>query len=199
MKNYINFIIATVFCMSIAYSQGDIKFGLTGGLYNNNTDIDISAFGIFDISSIDAINETGFYIGAFVDIEATSKLHVQPELMYAKAGDLDFVNLPVLLKYYLVSKFNIQAGPQLSFSTNLNDIKSAIKDIEGVLGTNANLDDVLRTTGVDLVFGVGFDISEKFFAQARYIIELTDRYSGPLGSSLDVKPNTFTVGVGYAF
>jgi opacity protein-like surface antigen len=198
MKNIIKYLLVFL-GISFATAQGSAKFGITGGLLNNNTDIDISAFGLFDITSIDAINETGFYIGAFVDIEATEKLHIQPELLYGSAGDLSFFYLPIMAKYYVAERLNLQIGPQLSFSTNLNDIKAAIQDIEGVLGTNANLDDVLESTGVDLSFGLGFDVNEQFFVQARYALELSDRYSGPLKNALDIKPSTFIFGIGYSF
>jgi len=198
MKNIIKYILVFI-GISFVSAQGTTKFGISGGLMNNNTDIDISAFGIIDIASIDAINETGFYIGAFVDIEAIDKLHIQPELLYGSAGDLSFVYLPIMAKYYLTENLNLQFGPQLSFSTDLNDIKDAIKDIEGVLGTNSNLDDVLESTGVDLTFGLGYDINSQFFIQARYALELSDRYSGPLKKALDIKPSTFILGIGYSF
>lgn len=198
MKRLIAILTLAFFATSVAKAQNELKFGLTGGLLNNNTNIDIGAFG-FDIASIDAINETGFYIGGFLDIAASEKFHIQPELSYGKAGDLEFFYLPVMAKYYVVDRFNIQAGPQLSFSSNLNDIKRSIRDIEGVIGTDANIDDVFRTTGVDLGVGLGFDITDQFFAQARYAFELTNRYKGPLNNSLEIKPQTLMVGVGFSF
>jgi len=147
----------------------------------------------------DAINVTGFYVGAFADIAASEKFHIQPELTYGSAGKLAFVYLPIMMKYYVADKINIQAGPQLSFSTNLQDIKDGLKGIDDILNTDVNLDKAFNSTGVDLVFGAGYDIRDKFFVQARYGLELTNRYSGPLNNSLFVRANTFTVGVGYSF
>lgn len=183
-----------------AQAQGNIKFGITGGLLNSDANIDLSVGDIFDITSIDAVNETGFYIGVISDFEISDSFHVQPELTYGSAGDLSFVYLPVMAKYYiLLNKLHVQAGPQFNFSSNLDDIKGAIQDIDGVLGTNSNLDDVLKTVGIDFGFGVGFDISNQFMVQARYAFELTDRYSGPLGNSLDIKGATLNVGFAYFF
>lgn len=198
MKHLLSLLAIAVLALTNVNAQTEIKYGLTGGLLNNNTNIDIGAFG-FDIASIDAINETGFYIGAFMDIPATEDFHIQPELTYGKAGDLEFFYLPVMAKYYIFDRFNIQAGPQLSFSSNINEIKRTIRDIEDVVGTDGNIDDVIRTTGVDLGFGLGFDITDRFFAQARYAIELTNRYDGPLNNSLEIKPQTLMVGVGFSF
>ncbi len=198
MKKLSLIVLIAIFGITFMQAQTNVKFGLTGGLLNSNTDIDISVLG-FDVANIDAINVTGFNIGAFADIEMSEKFHIQPELTYGSAGKLAFIYLPVMMKYYVADKINIQAGPQLSFSTNLKDIKDGLKDIDDILGTEVNLDKAFNSTGVDLVFGAGYDINEKFFVQARYGLELTNRYDGPVSNSLSVRANTFTIGVGYSF
>lgn len=187
-----------VFCVGSVFGQSLPKFGLSGGLLNTNADINISALG-FNIANIDAINKTGFYIGLAADIAATQKLHIQPELTYGVAGDLSFVYLPVMLKYYASSKFFLQAGPQLSFSSNLNEIKNAIEDIQGVVGGNGNVDDVLKSTALELGVGLGYDVTDNISLQGRYAFALTDRYDGPLGGSLDVRNATLQIGVLYFF
>lgn len=193
-----------IFCAFLALSissalgQSLPKFGLSGGLLNTNADINISALG-FNLANIDAINKTGFYIGLAGDIAVTQKLHIQPELTYGVAGDLSFVYLPVMLKYYASSKFFLQAGPQVSFSSNLNDIKNAIQDIQGVVGSNANIDDVLKSTALELGVGLGFDVTDTISLQGRYAFALTDRYDGPLGGSLNVRNATLQIGVLYFF
>ena len=185
-------------CITATYAQSLPKLGLSGGLLNTNADINISALG-FNIANIDAINKTGFYVGLAADIAATQKLHIQPELTYGAAGDLSFIYLPVMLKYYASDKFFLQAGPQLSFSSNLNDIKNAIQDIQGVVGGNGNVDDVLKSTAIELGVGLGFDVTENLALQGRYAFALTDRYDGPLGGSLNVRNATLQIGVLYFF
>lgn len=197
MKNVILFCLL-VLGLSATHGQSLAKFGLSGGLMNTNADINISALG-FNLANIDAINKTGFYIGVAADIAASEKFHVQPELTYGSAGDLSFVYLPIMAKYYATGKFFLQAGPQFSFSTNLNDIKNSIRDIQGVVGSNGNIDDVLKSTGVELGFGLGFDVTDQFAVQGRYGISLTDRYDGPLGGSLDINNATLQIGVLYFF
>jgi opacity protein-like surface antigen len=197
MRNAVLFFLLTI-GLTAVQGQDLPKFGLSGGLLNTNADINISVLG-FNLANIDAINKTGFYIGVAADIAASEKFHIQPELTYGSAGDLAFVYLPVMLKYYATDKFFLQAGPQLSFSTNLNDIKQAIRDVQGVVGNNGNIDDVLKSTAIELGFGLGFDVTEKFAIQGRYGISLTDRYDGPLGGSLDVNSATLQIGVLYFF
>lgn len=197
MRNAVLFFLFTL-GLTAVQGQDLPKFGLSGGLLNTNADINISALG-FNLANIDAINKTGFYIGVAADIAASEKFHIQPELTYGSAGDLAFVYLPVMAKYYATDKFFLQAGPQLSFSTNLNDIKQAIRDVQGVVGNNGNIDDVLKSTAIELGFGLGFDVTEKFAIQGRYGISLTDRYDGPLGGSLDVNNATLQIGMLYFF
>lgn len=198
MKKVLTLLTFTLIGTLALQGQENLKFGLTAGLLNNNTDIKIGAFG-FDVANIDAINETGFYIGGLLDIQASANFHIQPELTYGKAGDLEFIYLPIMAKYYVVERLNIQAGPQFSFSTNLNEIKRTIRDIEEAAESETNIGDAFRTTGIDLGFGMGYDISDRFFAQARYAFELTNRYNGPLNSALKIKPETLMVGIGFKF
>jgi|GEM_PF-472322 len=188
-------------CAFLGWQLGNaqgVNFGITGGLLNTDANIDISVFN-FSLAELDAVNNTGFYIGVLVDIEAAPNFHIQPEVTYGSAEDLSFIYVPIMMKYYVIPKLNLQLGPQFNFSSELGDIKQAIRDIEGVIGTNGDLDDVLNSTAIDLGFGAGFDFTQKLRAQARYAIPLTDIYDGPLGGSLDIKNSTFQIGIAYMF
>ena len=201
MKKLLSLSLIALFAMNLASAQDLPKFGLTGGLLNTNVDFNTgnSILNLVGVNNFAKINSTGFYIGGVVDIEVLGNLHIQPELLYGSAKDLSFVYLPVMVKYYVADKFNIQVGPQLNFSSNLDDIKRAIRDTEELLGTNGNVDDVLKTFGVDLGIGAGFDVTDNLGIQVRYSFEMTDRYSGPAGGVLDIKGSSFMVGAVYMF
>lgn len=199
MKKVVFTIVLAILFVSGLQAQGDFKFGVTGGLINSNADVGFSALGLVNLGNINAVNKTGFYLGAIANVEVSEKFSIQPELTYASAGDLSYVHLPVMVKYYIIDKLYAQAGPQLSFSTNIDDIKGAIRDIEGVIGTNADLDDVLKTVGVDIGFGVGYDILDNLSGQIRYSRELTNRYTGPLNNSLKVRAANINVGIAFFF
>ena len=197
MKHLKVLLISALLSWQFGNAQG-IDFGIQGGFMNTDANIDVSVFNI-NLLNLDAVNNSGFYVGVVLDVEATPKIHIQPEIAYASAGDLSFIYVPVLFKYYVVPKVNIQVGPQLNFSSELGDIKQAIRDIEGVVGSNADLDDVLNSTAFDLAFGLGVDIIDKLRGQARYALPLSDIYDGPLGGSLDIKNSTFQIGLVYMF
>ena len=137
--------------------------------------------------------------GAISDVAVSEKFHAQAELTYGSAGDLGFIFLPIMAKYYIIDGLNVQVGPQFNISTNVGEIKGAIRDIEDVVGSNGNLDDVISKTGVDLGFGAGYDITDHLSAQARFALEMTNRYNGPLNNSLKVRASTFNIGIAYFF
>ncbi|MGB5435833.1 MAG: hypothetical protein WBM98_08080 [Maribacter sp.] len=87
----------------------------------------------------------------------------------------------------------------MNFSSNLDGIKRTIRDAEELLGTHGDVDDVLRTVGVDQGLGAGFDVTESLTIQAGYSFEVSDRYSGPAGGVLDIKGSAFQVGLAYMF
>lgn len=173
------------------------NFGITAGLLVTDTKLKLDAAG-FSLFSLDNLNNTGFNVGVLVDIEASDRFHIQPELTYGQAGDLGFVYLPVMFKLYVGDRFHFQLGPQLSFSTNTDDIKKSIQDIQEIIGSG-NVDDVLKTTGFDIGVGLGFDVSDNFLIQTRYAIPLTNVYNGPLNDSFKIKTGAFLFGLAYLF
>jgi len=164
-----------VFGLSNVNAQ-ETKFGATGGL----------TMLMPDVTGADADSETGFHIGAFVDLGISEKFSVQPELTYAMAGDISMFSLNAMAKYYVSEEFNIQAGPVIGFAGG-DDI-DALEDAIG---------DDFTKTNFQLAFGLGYEFTENLFAQARYGFQLNNHYTGD--ADADLKINTLTVGIGYKF
>ncbi|MEO9893759.1 porin family protein [Aurantibacter sp.] len=195
MKKLITLAVVAFFGVYQAQAQTDFQFGVTGGLLNNDTNIKASVIGI-SLFNLDAINKTGYYVGAIADLGITDKFHIQPELTYGKAGDLSFVYLPIMAKFYITRGLNIQAGPQLSFNSNVDEIKSILKDLSN---DDDRFSDTLKSTAIEMGVGAGYDITRHLMVQARYSFAITDRYNGPGDALLDVKNTTLNVGVAYKF
>ncbi len=167
-------------------AQDDFKFGVTGGVVNSSIRGGLSALG-FNIASGNIESKFGFYVGASADYGISDKFHVQPELQYVAAGDLSYVQLPVMAKYYIIDKLYAQVGPQFSFSTNADKIKDLLSLV--------NAEDSVSSIGVDFAFGAGYELLDNLAVQARFATELTNRYSGPGTSFASVKASNFYVGV----
>ena len=163
MKNFI-LIVFTVLFTTIAFAQG-IDLGIkAGATFANLTNV------------TDASTKTGFVGGAFVTIKFSDKIAIQGDLLYSQQGaklelELDDINLnyiifPIVLKYYIIKRINIQAGPQ--FGTVVNDNLGEVFgpndiisfDITGVVGIGIDLPLNLRITG-----RYGFGLSEFSFIE----------------------------------
>lgn len=189
------FTLALLAGLTATTAQETARFGLSGGLLNTNVDFD------FTFGNLSATNNTGFYLGVAVDIPATERLHIQPELLYGSAGDLGFVMVPVMAKFYAADKFFLQGGPQLSFSTTLNDIKGKVRSAIEIIDEdyNGTVESVLKNVGLDLGFGAGYEVSDNLAIQARYSFELSNRYDGPGSGLLKLRAQQLNVGVLFMF
>lgn len=138
-----------------------------------------------------AVSGTGFYVGLIGDIGVAEKFSIQPELTYANAGDLEYIQLPIMVKYYIIDKLYAQAGPQFSISTNAGQVKDILELIDA--------EDAVKSLGIDIGFGAGYDILDNLAVQARFSTELTNRYDGPGNSINKLRATNFIVGVAYFF
>ncbi|HET8837593.1 MAG TPA: porin family protein [Flavobacteriaceae bacterium] len=158
-----NSLFALAFFIGICANAQSIDLGLKLGANFSN---------ITDASNFES--KTGFVAGAFLGIKLNDNFAIQPELLYSQQGakldvgdfNLNYVNVPIIIKYYLIQGFNIQVGPQFGFVVDDN-IADAIGD-----GIEANSFD---TAGV---VGLGYDFPMGLRLDARYNFGLTDVADG---------------------
>lgn len=152
-------------CLPLLTAEAQmLKFGLKAG-------VNFSDFGGSDAKNIDTEMLTGFHVGALVEFNLMENLSLQPEIMYSSKGakikdfddvNLNYITVPVLAKFYVITdKLSLEAGPQFSFLIN------------------ESVPDQFESKSFDFaaVGGLGFQFTENFFAQARYVAGLTDTTS----------------------
>lgn len=174
-------------------AQDDFKFGVTGGLITSQINNKVAPLG-FNLLNTTLVSGTGFYVGGIASAKFGEKFGVQPEFLYAKAGDLEYLQLPVMVKYYVIEGLYAQVGPQFSLSTNANKVGDIIETVfnsNDIIGVNS--------LGIDLGFGAGYEILDNLTVQARYSVELTNRIDGVVGSISEGKANNFILGAAYFF
>lgn len=172
---------AAVFAFSFANAQ-DTKFGVKGGLNMSNNSLD------------GAKSITSFHFGGFVQIKVNDKFSVQPELLYSAQGaknnletlNLNYINIPVMAKYYVADAFSIEAGPQLGLLISAKDNGMDVKEM-------------CNSTDFGLNFGAGYDLNEKMSLGLRYGIGLTNVVKNVAGQSFNSTNSNIQLSFGYKF
>ncbi|MEM6737850.1 MAG: outer membrane beta-barrel protein [Bacteroidota bacterium] len=110
---------------------------------------------------------TSFHAGFFSEIKVSEVLFIAPEVMYSLEGGeynigfvsgtdrISFINVPILLKFYLKEWINIHFGPQLGFlikaESEVNGVKTGFTD--EVENLNGSFDFGLELNSRTLNFG----------------------------------------------
>ena len=184
MKNFTLLVFALLLSTS-SFSQG-VDLGIKGGAtFANLTGV------------TDGSTKTGFVGGAFVTIKFSDKIAIQGDLLYSQQGveldvdkiNLDYINFPLVLKYYIIKRINIQAGPQ--FGTVIND------SLGSFLGSNIDFNS-FDVTGV---VGIGVDLPLNFRITGRYGFGLSDISFSDNDLSIDnnSKNSVFSLTAGFSF
>ncbi len=187
MKKLLVFAVLASFSIVATAQEESIRFGAKAGLNLSN----ISGDKLF--GEIDTDSRTSFHIGAVVEIPLGEKFAFAPELVYSAQGfktefaesnefftfsteqttKLNYLNLPLMAKYYIAQGFSIQAGPQIGF---LLSAKSEGEDNDDGEITTFDEDIDKNINGIDfgLNVGLGYQLEAGIFFDARYNIGLSD-------------------------
>lgn len=158
-------ILAAIAVMAFGFTNAQqTRFGVKGGL-------NISTLVGGDVEDTKSL--VGFHVGGFAEIKIFDKFFIQPELLYSAQGTkvdgplgadadlkLNYLNIPVLAKYYIVDKFSVEAGPQLGI------LLSAKAD-----GTDFK--DYTRSVDFGFNIGAGYNFTDNLSVGLRYTIGLS--------------------------
>ncbi len=165
----------------------DVKFGVKLGM-------NVSSVNESGPNSLDS--KTGFLIGVTSEVKLTDKFSLQPELLFSQQGsrandpdgftlDLNYITLPVMVKYYVVDGFSVEAGPQFSFL-----VRDEILDGGSVTDVTAESFDLAAN------LGLGYQFKSGLFFQTRYNLGLIDTN---ISENFNNKNAVFQMSLGYQF
>ena len=183
-----------VFALTTVNAQ-DITFGAKAGVNFANINASDSD------ENLDAI--TSFHVGGTVEFSISDTFSVQPELLYSAQGtsisdvidglgkielNLDYINLPIMAKYYVAEGLSLEAGPQIGF---LIKAEAEIDDV------SVDIKDDFKAVDIGFNFGTGYKLENGLNFAARYNLGLSD-ISDDDSDSKD-KNSVFQLSVGYTF
>ena len=165
--------------------------------------------------------QLNYQAGLFMEYRFNNKLSIAPEVVFAAQGGkndgvviseksptgyadvvytdhLNYINVPVMLKYYVTPALSIDFGPQLGVNVYHKCTikgKGDYKDIKQTSETSAN--------NVDFGLGLGltYNITKDVFVQGRYTMGLTKAFEKfewyPI--SFESKNGNAQIAIGYRF
>ena len=150
--------IALIFNLTFVKAQ-NVNIGFKGGINVSN----------FNTSGYEKI--PGFHIGLFTELLIKDRYSLQPELLYSTQGsskmtmgkeavtNLNYVDLPIMIKYRVLDNFNIEIGPEFGF---LISEKTHVDGKE--IDTNDNFEDL----DFGLNIGIAYSFESIFDLGVRY-------------------------------
>lgn len=179
MKKVLLFTTLAVFGFTSLNAQ-EIKLGIKGGL----------KFAQIKGENSQKNNRiTDFNLGIMAEIPIANRFTFQPELLYSGQGssvNLNYLNIPLVVKYNLTKEFSLEAGPQIGFllsaNANGNNVKSSFKTLD-----------------FSLNFGLSYQLNNKIYFGARYNLGLTNISTGVTTQyiSSKIKNEVFQLTIGY--
>lgn len=154
MKKLVS-IILVAFFSSIVFSQ-KTTYGITAGLQNLKV---TASMGEIDSST----DQNGFYLGSFVNMNIAGSVDFQPAIQIAVVDDESYVTFPLMLRYNISDKYNLQCGPQFTYFTGSVGVKDGNFEYE-----------LVKRFSTGFAFGGGFNFTDKIFLEVRYNIGLSD-------------------------
>ena len=200
--------VAAVMAFGLMNAQ-EVKYGAKAGLNMSN-------FG-GDAENTDM--KIGFQIGGFAEIKISDKFAVQPELLFSTQGakseysesepgysyseestvKLNYLNIPIMAKYYATEKFYVEAGPQIGFLMSAKEDFDYSETFMGTTDSGSTSEDIkdgLNSTDFGLGLGLGYNFTENVGAGLRYTAGLSDIYKDSDGK---VNNSNIAISVAYTF
>lgn len=186
MKKLLLTVLAISMCYTINAQEDKqqiekIKFGVKAGV--NLANVSGNGLDFFIDSDEKSENRFGLAIGGLVEYKLSQKISLQGELVYSQQGfkknypdedfmesyALDYLNIPVLAKYYITDELNLEFGPQLGFLL-------AAKYIDEEDGEKYEEDakEFFKSTDFGLNFGAGYQLENGLGINARYNLGLAN-------------------------
>lgn len=185
-------LISTVIILFIgvnSFSQ-EIDLGIKAGINFTN---------IWGLEQLNLEYSEGIVVGVFAGIKFSDRIGLQADVLYSEQGakftnstgkfDLNYINVPVVFKYYLVDDqpLYLQVGPQFGFLMK-DDLSTVIND--------ANVSTDGKDTDISAVMGMGYDFPYGIRIEGRFNLGITSVTDSQLANG---RHKYISLTAGYSF
>ena len=134
--------------------------------------------------------QPNYQAGALMEYKFSDHFGIAPEIVFAaqggkhKAGGVttkfntNYINIPVMLKFYASDKFSVDFGPQLGIN-----VYSKFTVSGGGADVTTDIKDGTKTVDFGLGLGGTYNLTEKAFVQARYTMGLTEVFKDEVSAA----------------
>jgi len=186
--------ISLITIVNINYAQVHISgYGLKAGI-NMYKFTNSSLAALKNLSSLNGFSmhnayNIGINFGGVLQVALTNKLMIQPQLLYSQMGSkitlsqslnatithkLNYLSIPVTLKYNFANNISVFAGPQMSFL--LGAKRNFVENNMGtIITSNININDKIKPIDFAGLVGIEYTLPKQgVFFSAGFQISLTD-------------------------
>ena len=165
-KNVVTTLLLAVMSLCISTANAQHAFGIKGGV------------NIANLSGFEGNSRVSAHAGVFLHHTINSVWCFQPELLFSGEGQryfdnggertlaLDYLQLPLMVQYYVVPQFYLEAGPQVGVLLSAQD--------KGDETAHLNVKDDFSAAQIALALGAGFKATDQVIIYGRYNFGLTD-------------------------
>ena len=179
MKKALVLIAAAIVCMS---ASAQVQFGAKVG-------VDATHFWGKDTEHGMKI---GYQFGALLEYKFNPHFAIAPEVVFASQGGkfkiyeaenkkvdntftINYINVPVMFKWYATPNFSFDLGPQVGFNVYS---KYKVGDLDA-----EDIKDMTKSVDFGVGLGGTYNLTDNAFIQARYTMGLTDAFKGELNEA----------------
>jgi hypothetical protein len=158
-----------------------------------------------------------YQAGVFFEYRLADKFSIAPEIVFAAQGakltdnevpvydealgavdhfvketiteHINYINVPVMFKYYVIKPLSIDLGPQIGY----NVYSKCTTDLDGKKET-IDQKDITKKVDFGIGLGLTYNIAEEVFVQGRYTLGLTKVFKGG-----ELKNGNAQIAIGYRF
>lgn len=204
MKKLILIVSFIFFTGTSLKAQESVQFGIKGGV--NFTKMNSEEFA-------DNSNRVGFHVGLLAEIPLGNMFSIQPEVLYSTQGTkaevimfggnsivsfhLDYIQVPLVIKWYLTPSLALEAGPSFNFLVNNELGSQRVQPLESfpMFGIESDFGRKFEFGGV---LGASYKFGHNLLGSARYVYGLTDAFDSDFNDKA-INNYGFQLGFGILF